>query len=72
MIFQVLFSQQYDTVVIEEEDVDVNNEIYKIGNVFVYDYEIIKEGITKKLKKFLKTPFTFGGKSQKRLMIKKS
>ncbi len=50
IIFQIGFSQQYDTVVIEEENIDENNEIYKTGNVFVYDYEIIQEGASCKLK----------------------
>jgi hypothetical protein len=51
IIFQFGFSQQYDTVVIEDENIDKNNEIYKIGNVFVYDYEIIQDGERCKLKK---------------------
>lgn len=50
LIFQFGFSQQYDTVVIEEENIDSNNEIYKTGNVFIYDYEIIQNEIRLKLK----------------------
>lgn len=50
IIFQIGFTQQYDTVVIEEENIDENNEIYKTGNVFVYDYEIIQDGERCKLK----------------------
>lgn len=50
MIVQIGFSQQYDSVVVEKENVDANNEIYKPGNVFVYDYEIIKNGQKYKLK----------------------
>lgn len=46
-----MFSQQYDSVVIEDKNIDSNNEIYKPGSVFVYDYEIIKKGKTHKLKK---------------------
>lgn len=47
--FQFAFSQQYDTVFIEENDIDANNEIYKPGNVFIYDYEIIIDNETYKL-----------------------
>jgi len=50
ILFQIGFSQQYDSVVIESENIDSNNEIYKTGNVFVYDYEIIQEGQKCKLK----------------------
>jgi hypothetical protein len=50
IIFQVGFSQQYDSVVIEEENVDENNEIYKTGNVFIYDYEILQHDVSYKLK----------------------
>ena len=51
LIFQIAFSQQYDTVIIEEENIDDNNEIYKTGSVFIYDYEIIQDGEVFKLKK---------------------
>ncbi|MFP2995108.1 hypothetical protein ABN763_04325 [Spongiivirga sp. MCCC 1A20706] len=44
------FSQQYDSVITEEEHIDANNAIYKTGNVFVYDYEIILKGKKYKLK----------------------
>ncbi len=50
IMFQIGFSQQYDTVVIEDENIDENNEIYKTGNIFVYDYEIIQDGVRCKLK----------------------
>jgi len=50
LLFQIGFSQQYDTVVMEKENIDQDNEIYKPGNVFVYDYEIIKDGKPHKLK----------------------
>ncbi len=50
VLVQIGYSQQYDSVVIENEDIDSNNEIYKIGNVFVYDYEIIQNGQKYKLK----------------------
>lgn len=50
-IFQFGFSQQYDSVVIEDVNIDENNEIYKPGNVFVYDYEIFLNGKLFKLKR---------------------
>ncbi|QCE40688.1 hypothetical protein [Psychroserpens sp. NJDZ02] len=49
-ILQIVFSQQYDSVLIEQDSVDLNNQVYKIGNVYVFDYEIIENNITKKLK----------------------
>jgi hypothetical protein len=48
---QIGFSQQYDSVVIEEDSIDLNNKIYKPGSVFVYDYEIIINDKKYKLKK---------------------
>jgi len=48
-IFHFGFSQQYDTVFIEEIDIDENNTIYKPGNVFIYDYEIIIDNVAYKL-----------------------
>lgn len=50
-LFQFGFSQQYDTVVIEEANIDSNNKIYKPGNVFIYDYEIILNSEKLKLKR---------------------
>lgn len=50
LVFEFGFSQQYDTLIIEDENIDENNEIYKTGNVFVYDYEIIQDGERCKLK----------------------
>jgi len=46
---QCAFAQHYDTVYFETENVDENNEIYKLGNVYIYDYEIIDKGIPTKL-----------------------
>lgn len=51
LLCQILLAQQYDTVFIEKENIDADNEIYKPGNVFVYDYEIIVDGVRCKLKK---------------------
>lgn len=51
LVFQIGFSQQYDTVFIEEENIDDNNEIYRTGNVFIYDYQIAQNGERFKLKK---------------------
>lgn len=42
---QTLFSQQYDSVVIDQQDIDSNNEIYKTGNIYIFDYEIIENKI---------------------------
>jgi len=50
LVFQSGFSQQYDTVLIEDQNIDENNKIYKTGSVFVYDYEIIHDGQLSKLK----------------------
>ncbi len=50
ILFQIGFSQQYDSVVIENENIDSNNEIYKPGTVFIYDYKIIKNAKKHKLK----------------------
>ncbi|MBZ0327194.1 MAG: hypothetical protein K8F54_06275 [Altibacter sp.] len=41
---QIGFSQEYDTVFIEKENIDSNNETYKIGNVYLFNYEIIERG----------------------------
>ncbi len=41
LIGELCFSQQYNTLVIERKNTDSNNNIYKTGNVFVFDYEII-------------------------------
>lgn len=49
-ILQIGFSQQYDSVIIEQDSIDLNNQVYKIGNVYVFDYEIIENGVEKKLK----------------------
>ncbi|MBO6606685.1 hypothetical protein [Psychroserpens sp.] len=48
---QAIVSQQYDSVVIETSDIDTNNEIYKTGTNYVFDYEIIQNGKAYKLKK---------------------
>lgn len=49
----ISYSQpQYDSVFTcnENDSVDLNNEIYKVGNAFVYDYEIILNENKQKLK----------------------
>ncbi|MBR9845379.1 MAG: hypothetical protein GYB35_04330 [Algicola sp.] len=51
LVYQFALAQQYDSLVIEEENIDTNNTIYKTGSVFVYDYEIIFNDETYKLKK---------------------
>jgi len=47
-----LSQPQYDSVFTcnENDSVDLNNEIYKVGNAFVYDYEIIFNDQKHKLK----------------------
>ncbi len=47
--FQSVSSQQYDSVFIEKDSVNLNNSIYKPGNVFIYDYEIIDNNKVYKL-----------------------
>ena len=39
ILFNISFSQNYDTVIAEEKEIDLNNKIYKPGSVFIYDYE---------------------------------
>lgn len=51
ILFQLGFSQQYDSIAIEEDSIDSNNKIYKPGTVFIYDYEIIENDKKYKLKK---------------------
>ncbi|MFA8437031.1 MAG: hypothetical protein ACEPOZ_21200 [Marinifilaceae bacterium] len=46
---QLCFSQEFRTLHIERKNVDANNKIFRIGNAFVYDYEIIDDGIRYKL-----------------------
>tara|TARA_R110002072_G_scaffold302305_1_gene484663 strand:+ start:1603 stop:2421 length:819 start_codon:yes stop_codon:yes gene_type:complete len=48
-VYQFGLPQQYDSVFIEEEDIDSNNKTYKIGNVYIFDYEIIQSGEKYKL-----------------------
>ncbi|PKQ60552.1 hypothetical protein BZG02_18990 [Labilibaculum filiforme] len=43
------FSQGFKTLDIEKRNIDSNNDIYKIGNVFVYDYVIIENNTEYKL-----------------------
>lgn len=49
--FQLGFSQQYDSVIFEKDNIDSNNEVYKTGNVYIFDYEIIENGKKYKLLK---------------------
>ncbi|MPQ48395.1 hypothetical protein GCQ56_15430 [Marinifilum sp. N1E240] len=50
MIGQFSFAQQYNSLVIEKDNVDGNNKIYKTGSVFVFDYEIVIDSVKWKLK----------------------
>lgn len=45
-----LFAQEYNSVIIDKDSIDINNRIYKLGSVFIYDYEIIKNDKKYKLK----------------------
>ena len=58
-IIKILFSQQYDSVYIEEDSIDVNNNIYKTGSVYIFDYEIIENNERFKLNKNYRTDFEF-------------
>lgn len=50
VIFQLGVAQHYDTVVLDTGDIDATNEVYRLGNSYVFDYEIIKDGRVLKLK----------------------
>ncbi|MDR1973257.1 MAG: hypothetical protein LBQ31_01130 [Bacteroidales bacterium] len=51
MAFCFSYSQpQYESVFTENDSIDENNVIYKLNTVFIYDYEIIKNGERLKLK----------------------
>ena len=50
-------SQQYNSVIIEKENIDTNNKIYKVGSVFIYDYEIFEGNDVLKLKLNTRTDF---------------
>ncbi len=50
VLCQLSYAQEYDNLIIEKDNVDADNEIYETGSVFVYDYDIIKNGAHKKLK----------------------
>ncbi|MEL7427374.1 MAG: DUF6713 family protein [Bacteroidota bacterium] len=43
-------AKQFSSLVIEKENIDTNNRIYQPGTVFIYDYEVIKDGSRFKLK----------------------
>ncbi|MDR2557157.1 MAG: hypothetical protein LBC49_05550 [Bacteroidales bacterium] len=49
-ISSLIYSQQYNSVFIERDSIDINNHIYKTGTAFVFDYEIIRGNDTLKLK----------------------
>ncbi|WP_048331110.1 hypothetical protein, partial [Bizionia psychrotolerans] len=50
LVLQFVFPQQYDSVIVEQDSIDTNNQVYKTGNVYILDYEIIENGVSKKLK----------------------
>jgi len=51
LTFHLGFSQQYDSLVFEKENIDSNNKIFTPENIFIFDYEIIQNGKKFKLKK---------------------
>ncbi|WP_417370766.1 hypothetical protein [Gelidibacter japonicus] len=50
VIFQLSVAQHYDTVVLDTGNIDATNEVYKVGNTYVFNYEIIRNGKILKLK----------------------
>lgn len=48
--FQIGAAQNYDTVVMDTHNIDASNEVYLVGNAYIFDYEIIKDGKVLKLK----------------------
>lgn len=50
IIFQIGVAQNYDTVILDSIHVDATNEVYKVGNTYIFNYEIIKNGQKLKLK----------------------
>ncbi len=57
-IGQICLAQGFKTLDIEKNNIDNNNEIFKIGKSFIYDYEIIKNGEKYKINYFDDTPPT--------------
>ncbi len=51
LIVGISCSKEFATLFIEKENIDSNNRIYKPGNVFIYDYEIIQDERKLKLEK---------------------
>lgn len=50
IMLQTGAAQHYNSVVLDSVDIDATNEIYKVGNTYIFDYEIIKDSKTWKLK----------------------
>ena len=54
-----VFSQQYDSVKVENKNIDSDNKVYKIGNVYIFDYEIVENNKSYKLNETSRTAFEF-------------
>lgn len=51
LFVNTVVAQQYDYLYIEKDNIDENNKTYKVNNFYTYDYEIIIEGESYRLKK---------------------
>lgn len=65
------FAQQYDSVKLEDKDIDLDNNIYKVGNVYVFDYEIIENDKKYKLNKNTNEEFEFVDVKKSKINIDK-
>lgn len=50
VISSIGLAQNYDTVIMDTQNIDATNEVYLVGNAYIFDYEIIKDGKVLKLK----------------------
>lgn len=50
VVVHIGVAQHYDTVVMDTHNIDATNEVYLVGNAYIFDYEIIKDGKVFKLK----------------------
>jgi hypothetical protein len=70
LIYNLSFSQQYDSVKLETENIDSDNLIYKTGNVYIFDYEIIENGKSFKLKTNNSEKFELVGSNDSSILVK--
>lgn len=75
IVFQIGAAQQYGSVIIEAGEVDANNEVYRVGNNYVFNYEIIQHGKKLKLKRnkgmFASTDFELVTSTTKNIEVDK-